>query len=116
MRFIVCWQVPGTWRWMLGVSGVPAVVQFVLMMFMPESPRWLFMKNRKEEAIQVLTRMYDISRLEDEIDHLSAAEEEEKQRKHTVSYLEVFRSKEMRLAFFAGAGLQVTYWKVFLLF
>ncbi|KAF8087085.1 hypothetical protein N665_0600s0032 [Sinapis alba] len=99
-------QVPGTWRWMLGVSGVPAVVQFVLMLFMPESPRWLFMKNRKEEAIQVLTRMYDISRLEDEIDHLSAAEEEEKLRKHTVSYLEVFRSKEMRLAFFAGAGLQ----------
>lgn len=94
---------------MLGVSGVPAVVQFVLMLFMPESPRWLFMKNRKEEAIQVLTRMYDISRLEDEIDHLSAAEEEEKLRKHTVSYLEVFRSKEMRLAFFAGAGLQVTY-------
>ncbi|KAG2309555.1 hypothetical protein Bca52824_029303 [Brassica carinata] len=70
-------QVPGTWRWMLGVSGVPAVVQFVLMMFMPESPRWLFMKNRKEEAIQVLTRIY----------------------------LEVFRSKEMRL-FLAGAGLQ----------
>ncbi|KAG2309556.1 hypothetical protein Bca52824_029304 [Brassica carinata] len=54
-------QVPGTWRWMLGVSGCPAVVQFVLMLFMPESPRWLFMKNRKEEAIQVLTRMYDIS-------------------------------------------------------
>ncbi|KAF3575430.1 hypothetical protein DY000_02035904 [Brassica cretica] len=85
-------QVPGTWRWMLGVSGVPAVVQFVLMMFMPESPRWLFMKNRKEEAIQVLTRMYDISRLDDEIDHLSAAEEEEKQRKHTIKlYLQAFQ-------------------------
>ncbi|CAA7050460.1 unnamed protein product [Microthlaspi erraticum] len=99
-------QVPGTWRWMLGVSGVPAVVQFVLMLFMPESPRWLFMKNRKSEAIQVLTKMYDVSRLEDEIDDLSAAEEEERLRKRTVGYLDVFRSKEMRLAFFAGAGLQ----------
>lgn len=92
---------------MLGVSGVPAVIQFGLMLFMPESPRWLFMKNRKAEAIQVLTRIYDISRLEDEVDHLSAAEEEEQQRKGKVSYLDVFRSKEMRLAFFAGAGLQV---------
>ena len=108
MIMIICWQVPGTWRWMLGVSGVPAVVQFGLMLFMPESPRWLYMKNRKEEAIQVLSKMYDISRLEDEINHLSAAEEEEKLQKDTVSYLDVFKSKEMRLAFFAGAGLQVT--------
>ncbi|KFK37169.1 hypothetical protein AALP_AA4G222700 [Arabis alpina] len=99
-------QVPGTWRWMLGVSGVPAVVQFGLMLFMPESPRWLFMKNRKAEAIDVLAKIYDISRLEDEVDHLTAAEEEEQQRKGKVSYLDVFRSKEMRLAFFAGAGLQ----------
>ncbi|CAN8286670.1 unnamed protein product [Cochlearia groenlandica] len=99
-------KVPGTWRWMLGVSGVPAIVQFGLMLFMPESPRWLFMKNRKSEAVQVLARIYDISRLDDEIDHLSAAEEEEKLRKGNVSYLDVFRSKELRLAFFAGAGLQ----------
>lgn len=35
-------QTPGTWRWMLGVAGIPAVLQGVLMMLLPESPRWLF--------------------------------------------------------------------------
>ncbi|XP_010524141.1 PREDICTED: inositol transporter 1 [Tarenaya hassleriana] len=99
-------QVPGTWRWMLGVSGVPAVIQFCLTLCMPESPRWLFMKDRKSEAIQTLARIYDIARLEDEIDHLSASIEEEQLKKNTVSYLDVFRKKEIRLAFLAGAGLQ----------
>uniref|UniRef100_A0A2P2JWI8 Inositol transporter 1 n=3 Tax=Rhizophora mucronata TaxID=61149 RepID=A0A2P2JWI8_RHIMU len=99
-------EVPGTWRWMLGVSGVPALIQFCLMIFMPESPRWLFMKNDKAKAIAVLSKIYDFPRLEDEIDHLSAALEEERQKKRVVRFLDVFKSKEMRLAFLAGAGLQ----------
>ncbi|KAH9783728.1 Inositol transporter 1 [Citrus sinensis] len=103
---LVSTNLPGTWRWMLGVSAVPAIIQFVLMLFMPESPRWLFMKSDKEKAILVLSKIYDIARLEDEIDHLSAAAEEELRKKKTVRYLDVFKSKEIRLAFLAGAGLQ----------
>ncbi|XP_021289920.1 inositol transporter 1-like [Herrania umbratica] len=91
---------------MLGVSAVPAVIQFALMLCLPESPRWLFMKNDEAQAITVLSKIYDLARLEDEIDHLSASLEEERQKKNTVKYMDVFKSKEMRLAFLAGAGLQ----------
>ncbi|KVH90929.1 General substrate transporter [Cynara cardunculus var. scolymus] len=75
-------QVPGTWRWMLGVAAVPAIVQFVLMLLMPESPRWLYMKKSKSEAIVVLSKIYDPYRLEEELDQLSSTLEEENQRKN----------------------------------
>ncbi|KAK2981537.1 hypothetical protein RJ640_024850, partial [Escallonia rubra] len=99
-------EVPGTWRWMLGVSGVPAAIQFSLMLFLPESPRWLYMKKEKSQAIVVLSKIYDPYRLEEEIDQLAAALEEERQRKNAVRYSDIFRSEEIRLAFLAGAGLQ----------
>uniref|UniRef100_A0A5B7B2L1 Putative inositol transporter 1 n=2 Tax=Davidia involucrata TaxID=16924 RepID=A0A5B7B2L1_DAVIN len=99
-------EVPGTWRWMLGVSGVPAVIQFSFMLFLPESPRWLYMKKDKSDAIDVLSKIYGPYRLEEEIDQLSTALEEEKRRKNAVRYWDVFTLKEIRLAFLAGAGLQ----------
>ncbi|CAN1189793.1 Inositol transporter 1 [Linum perenne] len=96
-------EIPGTWRWMLGVAAMPAIIQFCLMLFMPESPRWLFIKNDETKAIAVLARIYDIDRLEDEIEHLSASSRKEEDR---VTYFDVFKTKEIRLAFLAGAGLQ----------
>jgi len=42
------------WRWMLGVTGVPALF-FLLMLFtIPRSPRWLVKKSRIGEARQTL--------------------------------------------------------------
>lgn len=47
----------GIWRWMLAVAVVPALVLFVGMLFMPQSPRWLVSKGRLEEAMGVLRRI-----------------------------------------------------------
>ncbi|RLM65648.1 hypothetical protein C2845_PM16G12440 [Panicum miliaceum] len=98
-------EVPGTWRWMLGVAAVPAIVQFVLMLFLPESPRWLYWKDEKAQAIAVLEKIYDSDRLEEEVELLASSSMHEFQ-SDNASYLDVFKSKELRLAFFAGAGLQ----------
>jgi SP family arabinose:H+ symporter-like MFS transporter len=45
------------WRWMLGVQSVPATLYFVLLLLVPESPRWLLLRGRDAEALQVLTRV-----------------------------------------------------------
>jgi sugar porter (SP) family MFS transporter len=42
------------WRWMLGVAAVPAVLFFVFLLRIPESPRWLVKQHRREEATDVL--------------------------------------------------------------
>lgn len=60
------------------------------------------------KAIEVLSKIYDHARLDDELEYIATQAEEEKKNKQEVSYKEVFRRKEIRLAFFAGAGLQVT--------
>jgi MFS family permease len=44
------------WRWMLGLETLPAVLYFVGLFFVPESPRWLMLKGRDQEAGAILTR------------------------------------------------------------
>jgi MFS family permease len=45
------------WRWMLGVETLPAVLYLVALLFVPESPRWLAMRGRDDEAVAVLERV-----------------------------------------------------------
>ncbi|WJX30057.1 hypothetical protein P8452_18634 [Trifolium repens] len=44
------------WRIMLGISAFPAILIALGVLAMPESPRWLVMKGKLEEAKQVLIR------------------------------------------------------------
>ena len=45
------------WRWMLGVETLPAVLYLLALLFVPESPRWLVMHRRDDEAVAVLERV-----------------------------------------------------------
>src|SRR5690606_37196585 len=42
------------WRWMFGVEAVPAAIFFLLLFWIPESPRWLVKRRRHDEALKVL--------------------------------------------------------------
>jgi sugar porter (SP) family MFS transporter len=42
------------WRWQLGIAALPALLFLLMLFFIPRSPRWLAMKNRKKEALDVL--------------------------------------------------------------
>ena len=59
--------VDGGWRYMLGLSAVPSILQFIAFMFLPESPRWLINRNRQDEALVVLRKIRDSDHVVDEI-------------------------------------------------
>lgn len=65
------------------------------------------MQKDKSQAAEVLSKIYDPIRLEDELELLAIAEEEERQQE-AVSIMDVFRIRELRLAFLAGGGLLVS--------
>lgn len=50
---------PSNWRWMYGMGALPAVIFFVLLLRVPESPRWLVKQSREAEALEVLSRVND---------------------------------------------------------
>lgn len=103
-------KAPGTWRWMLGVAGVPALVQFILMILLPESPRWLFRKGREEEAKAILRKIYPAHEVETEIQDLKESVEkeiEEEGSSEKINFIKLWRTKTVRRGLIAGVGLQV---------
>lgn len=65
---------------MLGLSVLPAVLQFLGFIFLPESPRWLLQKGQNQEALQVLRWIRGDQNVEEEYDSIKAnIEEEEKE-------------------------------------
>ncbi len=44
----------GNWRWMLGIIAIPGILFLLGLFLLPDSPRWLMMRGRKEEATAVL--------------------------------------------------------------
>src|SRR5215210_4319463 len=77
--FNVWGEQPSVWRYMLLVAALPAIALFVGMLRMPESPRWLVLKGRDQEALDVLRQVRSSERAEAELAEVHELAEEEKE-------------------------------------
>ncbi|NME69105.1 D-xylose transporter XylE [Flammeovirga aprica] len=51
------WNEAIGWRYMFGSECIPAVLFTGLLFIVPESPRWLVMKNKEQEALVILEKI-----------------------------------------------------------
>jgi sugar porter (SP) family MFS transporter len=90
------------WRWMLGVLAVPSLVYTVMVVSVPESPRWLVsVMNKKEEAKKVL-RQIGVQDADGEIEKIIIADQAIAQSGVKESIFGKKYSKVMWLAFFVA--------------
>ena len=94
------------WRISIGAAAVPALVMLVLQLRLPESPRWLVKKGRRDEAEEVLERVrpesYDISR---ELGEILEVEERKQETKRSHRGWSGLRQPWVRPALVVGCGI-----------
>ena len=93
------WNVNYGWRYMVGSEVLPALLFFVALLVVPESPRWLLRKGRKEEALEVLTNINGKSQAIKVLKEIDLALKKEKE-----TFKELFEPG-LRMAMFIGVFL-----------
>jgi sugar porter (SP) family MFS transporter len=56
-EILLSWNGQWGWRWMFVATAIPSVLFLVASLTVPESPRWLAAKGRRNEALSVLQRL-----------------------------------------------------------
>jgi len=62
-----------SWRWMFWVGILPAAVFLLALLFIPESPRFLVARGKKEQALGVLTKLYGATSARKTVDEIYAS-------------------------------------------
>ncbi|MCH8557506.1 MAG: sugar porter family MFS transporter [Balneolia bacterium] len=93
------------WRWMLGVETIPAVLYFVGLMYVPQSPRWQMMKGMRNEARNTLNLVFEEADTERQLDDVERSLEADKTREK-VSLKEIFHPA-LRYVLLIGVTLAI---------
>ncbi len=91
------------WRLMLGISAVPALLLVIVILPMPDTPRWLLKVGRRKDAAAALTKVRPDVDAEAELNEVARLAEAEGE---AASWGEVF-SRRLRKPLMVGFGLAI---------
>ncbi|HLP72960.1 MAG TPA: sugar porter family MFS transporter [Bacteroidales bacterium] len=90
------------WRPMFYVGVIPALIMFIGMLFLPETPRWLISKGHEEKCRQVLEKVEDPALVDDVIIRMKQDIEADRQNK--VDWKVIFQ-KWLRVPLIIAIGI-----------
>jgi sugar porter (SP) family MFS transporter len=70
---------PLAWRWMLGVESFPALFFLVMVLFVPESPRWLIVKKNNVEDARKTLQIINGDKADELVEAIIATRHEKKE-------------------------------------
>ncbi|WP_051322183.1 sugar porter family MFS transporter [Alicyclobacillus contaminans] len=92
------------WRWMFGVGAIPGLLFFILLFWVPESPRFMVQQGQRNRAFAVLRRINGTNLAHTELDTIASSLEAEKQQSGRLS--ELFQ-RGLRVALLVAVVLAV---------
>ena len=57
INYLLCGAGPANWRWMFITGVLPSVLFFAMLLLVPETPRYLFMAGKEQQAFAILERI-----------------------------------------------------------
>jgi len=91
-----------TWRGMLGAESFPAIFFFLVLFFIPESPRWLIVKGKAIRALSIFRRLYGEDHARSQVSELTALVGSEEKSDWRLLFQPGFR-----VAMFIGVSLAI---------
>jgi sugar porter (SP) family MFS transporter len=95
-----------SWRISIGSAAVPALLMLLLQLRLPESPRWLVKRDRRDDAEQVLRRVRpDGFDIDSELEEIVELEERKQETKASTRGWSGLRQGWVRPALLVGCGI-----------
>lgn len=90
------------WRGMLGMESLPAILFFIVLFLIPESPRWLIVKGKELKAALILKKIYGEKEAGKQVSNVKKLIEAE-----TASDWKMLFQPGFRMALFIGVSLAI---------
>jgi len=100
----VLWLGQDAWRWMFWMQVLPSSLFLVTLLFIPESPRFLVVRKREQEAAGVLGRLYGESEARTKLAEIRASLAQDRHRPKLSDLIDKGR-RRLRPIVWVGVGL-----------